>query len=71
MILHYAPCQEVLEMERNDSLTVERPTGSVKRPLVAFLLASTRIVYLSVRHAKPMRVDYRTGDVWLESESSQ
>ena len=36
-------------------------------PLVAFLLASARILYMSVRYAKPMRVNYRTGDVWMDS----
>ena len=44
------------------------PMGSVKHPMVAFLLASARILYLSVRYARPMRVDYRTGDAWLDSE---
>ena len=45
-----------------------RPKGTVKHPLVALPLASGRIVLFALRHgAKPMRVDYRTGDVWLDS----
>ncbi len=57
-------------MERSDSVTVERPMGSIKHPFVAFLLASLRILYFSVRYAKPMGVDYRTGDVWLENKTT-
>ena len=56
-------------MERNDSTVAERPMGAAKHPLVALALASGRIVLLSLRHgAKPIKVDYRTGDVWLDSE---
>ena len=56
-------------MERNDSVVAERPMGTAKHPLVAMALASGRILLFSLRHgAKPMRVDYRTGDVWLDSE---
>ena len=55
-------------MERSGSVTMDHPMGSVKHPMVAFLLASARILYLSVRYARPMRVDYRTGDAWLDSE---
>ena len=59
-------------MKHNDSTIAERPAerpaGTVKHPLVAITLASGRIVFFSLRHpAKPMRVDYRTGDVWLDS----
>ena len=58
-------------MERNDSVTMERPMGSTKHPLVAFSLASARIVFHAFRHgAKPARVDYNTGDVWLDREKS-
>ena len=54
-------------MERNDSAIAERPMGTVKHPAVAIALASGRIVLFSLRHfAKPMKVDYRTGDVWLD-----
>ena len=42
--------------------------SSGKHPMAAFLLSSARILYLSVRYARPMRVDYRTGDAWLDSE---
>ena len=36
--------------------------------MVAIVLASVRIVFFSLRHpGKPMQVDYRTGDVWLDS----
>ena len=56
-------------MERNDAAVAERPMGTPKHPVVAFALASGRIVLLSLRHgAKPIKVDYRTGDVWLDSE---
>ena len=56
-------------MEHNDSAVAERPTGTPKHPVVAMVLASTRIVFLSLRHgAKPIRVNYRTGDVWIDSE---
>ena len=45
----------------------DRPRGSVKHPFVAWLLASARILFFAFRHiGKPMRVDYRTGDVWLD-----
>ena len=56
-------------MERNDSVVAERPMGTTRHPLVAFALASARIVLLSLRHgAKPIKVNYRTGDVWIDSE---
>ena len=43
---------------------------STKHPLVAIPLASARIVFFALRHgAKPMRVDYRTGDVWLDIDT--
>ena len=58
-------------MERIDPATGDRPMGSVKHPLVAFGLASARIVLHAFRHgAKPARVDYSTGDVWLDREKS-
>ncbi len=58
-------------MERNDSVIMERPMGSVKHPLVAFGLASGRILIFPIKHGfKPARVDYRTGDVWPDREKS-
>lgn len=58
-------------MKRNDSATMERPMGSIKHPLLAFGLASARIVFHAFRHgAKPARVDYSTGDVWLDGEKA-
>ena len=55
-------------MKHSDSAIAERPMGTVKHPMVAIALASGRIGIFSLRHfAKPMRVDYRTGDVWLDS----
>ena len=46
----------------------KRLKGNAKHPLVALPLASGRIMLLALRHgAKPLRVDYRTGDVWLDS----
>ncbi len=57
--------------ERNDSAIVERPMGSIKPPLVAFGLASARIIFHAFRHpGKPARVDYSTGDVWPDRERS-
>ena len=48
-----------------DSRGNPRPMGSVKHPFIAWLLASARMIVFSFRHfGKPMRVDYRTGDVW-------
>ena len=56
-----------LPQEGSDRSSTDRPMGSVKHPFVAWLLASARMVAFSLRHfAKPMRVDYRTGDVWLD-----
>ena len=55
-------------MERSGSVTMDSPMSSGKHPMAAFLLSSARILYLSVRYARPMRVDYRTGDAWLDSE---
>ena len=53
--------------ERIDVPNIERPRGSEKHPFVAWLLASARMIIFSFRHfGKPMRVDYRTGDVWLD-----
>lgn len=58
-------------MERNELPVTERPMGTAKHPLVAMALVSGRILLFSLKHgAKPMRVDYRTGDVWLDSESA-
>ena len=58
-------------MEHNDTATIERARGSIKHPLVAFGLASARIVFHAFRHGtKPARVDYSTGDVWLDREKS-
>ena len=55
--------------EQIDAPVSDRPRGSVKHPFVEWLLASARMIIFSFRHfGKPMRVDYRTGDVWLDSE---
>ncbi len=52
-----------------DRPDIDRPRGSVKHPFVAWLLASARMIVFSFRHfGKPMRVDYRTGDVWQDRE---
>lgn len=51
----------------NDGRVIVRPRGSVKHPFIAWLLASARMIVFSFRHiGKPMRVDYRTGDVWQD-----
>ena len=58
-------------MERSDSAVAERPMGTAKHPVLAMALASVRILLFSLKHgAKPIRVDYRTGDVWLDRESA-
>ena len=50
-----------------DDREIIRPRGSVKHPFIAWLLASARMIVFSFRHfGKPMRVDYRTGDVWQD-----
>lgn len=50
-----------------DRPDIDRPRGSVKHPFIAWLLASARMIVFSFRHfGKPMRVDYRTGDVWQD-----
>ena len=62
------PSKEVSPVKHSGSAKRLRPKGTVKHPLVALPLASGRIVLFALRHgAKPMRVDYRTGDVWLDS----
>ncbi len=44
-------------------------TGSIRHPLVAWALASLRIMWSCVRHPnKPIWIDYRTGEVWLKSD---
>ena len=58
-------------MERDDSAVTERPTGTVKHPVVAMALASGRILIYSLRHGgKPLRVNYRTGDVQVDGDSA-
>ena len=58
-------------MERNDSAVAERPTGTPKPFLMAMVLASGRILISPIRHGfKPLRIDYRTGDVWPDNESA-
>lgn len=58
-------------MERNDSAISERPTGAAKKPIVALALASVRILIYSLKHGgKPLRVNYRTGDVQVDSGSA-
>ena len=53
--------------EPTEAPIAARPWGSVKHPFVAWLLASARILFFASRHiGKPLRVDYRTGDVWLD-----
>lgn len=53
--------------EPTENPKVDRPRGSVKHPFIAWLLASGRMIVFSFRHfGKPMRVDYNTGDVWLD-----
>ena len=40
--------------------------GRARHPVVAWAIASLRIMWSAVRHpGQPVRIDYRTGDVWL------
>ncbi len=56
-------------MELNDPTLKDRPMSSVKHPLIAFGLASGRILLFPIKHGfKPARIDYRTGDVWPDNE---
>ena len=58
-------------MKRNDSGVMDRPMGSVKHPLIAFALASARILLFPIKHGfKPALVDYQTGDVWPDRAKS-
>ena len=58
-------------MEHSDLGTMNRPMGSVKHPLIAFGLASGRILLFPIKHGfKPALVDYQTGDVWPDREKS-
>ena len=58
-------------MERNDAAVTERQPGTTKHPLVAMALASARIVLLSLRHGgKPIKVNYRTGQVRIDDGSA-
>ena len=58
-------------MEHRGSGAMDRPMGSVKHPLIAFALASGRILLFPIKHGfTPARVDYRTGDVWPDREKS-
>ena len=69
------------EMESQDSLVDtadavdaedpirDRPMGKVRHPLIAWALASVRIMWSCIRHPnKPLWIDYNTGDVWLKSD---
>lgn len=58
-------------MEREDSTVQECPEEDSKNPWVAMALASVRILIYSLRHGgKPLRVNYRTGEVWVDSGSA-
>ena len=58
-------------MERNHSSVRERPADNTKRPVVAFALASVRILLYSIRHGgKPLLVDYSTGEVRVDVGSA-
>ena len=53
--------------EPTETPVVDRPRGSVKHPFIAWLLTSARITALALRYpGKPMKVDYSTGDVWMD-----
>ena len=58
-------------MELDDSGVRERPTGTAKNPILAMVLASGRILIYSVKSGgKPLRVNYRTGDVRVDDGSA-
>ena len=58
-------------MERKDSTGSEHPEEDSKHPILAMALASVRILIYSLRHGgKPLRVNYRTGKVWVDSGSA-
>ena len=58
-------------MEREDSTDQECPEEDSKNSWVAMALASVRILIYSLRHGgKPLRVNYRTGKVWVDSGSA-
>ena len=58
-------------MERNHSDVRERPADNAKHPVVAFALASVRILLYSIRHGgKPLRVNYRTGKVRVDVDAA-
>ena len=58
-------------MEHKHSAVRARPVDTAKRTVVAFALASVRILLYSVRHGgKPLRVNYRTGEVRVEVGSA-
>ncbi len=58
-------------MERKSSAVRERPEDDSKNPLLAMALASGRILIYSLRHGgKPLRVNYRTGDVRVDVGSA-
>ena len=72
---------EERDMERHDPFVDEadiedaedhihdRPIGKVRHPLVAWTLASLRIMWSCIRHPnKPIWIDYNTGDVWLKRD---
>jgi hypothetical protein len=58
-------------MERKDSTVSEHPEGDSKHPILAMALASVRILIYSVKSGgKPLRVNYRTGKVRIDSGSA-
>ena len=58
--------RETLE---TDSDALDRPMGRPRHPFIAWMIASLRIMWSSLRHpGHPVWVDYRTGDVWLKRD---
>ncbi|MYE53845.1 MAG: hypothetical protein F4X34_01435 [Chloroflexi bacterium] len=58
--------RDSLEMDNDAS---DRPMGRPRHPVVAWAIASLRIIWSSLRHpGHPVWVDYRTGDVWLKRD---
>ena len=48
---------------------LDRPRGRPRHPFVAWVIASLRIMWSSLRHpGHPVWIDYRTGDVWLKRD---
>ena len=47
----------------------DRPMGRPRHPFVAWVIASLRVMWSSLRHpGHPVWIDYRTGDVWLKRD---